>query len=460
MVKGSKKYYECKTDDCGYRSITYLGRCPNCQQFGTFEEVVEREEATKVSNRMTSSNLNASKLKDVQASNTSKLIVTGINEFDRVVGGGIVSDSINVITAPPGAGKSTLLLEVAQKVAEQGKNVLYIAGEESESQIKLRAERILTNISENIYIKSETNLENILEIINKTSPSLVIIDSIQMLYSRECDGSLGGGKQLMHCSSTILNKAKNSESPISVFFVSQVTKQDELRGTREFEHMVDAVFTLSIEDDSGILRMLKSEKNRFGDISEVGLFEMTEVGLKEIANPNKYFITSRTVPVSGSAISAIKEGSRTIAVEVNTLAETNNFTYPSRISQGINKDFLQILLAIMDNKLGCNVKKKDVYVQTSNGIRIKDNSIGLAVIASIYSAIASIPIDNNTVFLGEVSLTGEIKKIPNIDRIIADFERMGFEKIVIPKNNKTKTYSTIKVEEVETVLDIKKIIAK
>jgi len=460
MAKGPKKYYECQTEDCGYHSINNIGKCPNCQEFGTFKEVIEREPTVKKNNRMTSSDSNVSKLKDILASNTSKLIVTGINEFDRVIGGGIISDSVNVLTAPPGAGKSTLLLEVAQKIAEQGKNVLYIAGEESESQIKLRATRILVDISDNIYIKAETNLENIMLIINKIKPTLLIIDSIQMLFSLECDGSLGGDKQLLYCSSTILNKAKNSTFPISVFFVAQVTKDDELRGSREFEHMIDAVFTLTMEDDSGILRMLKSTKNRFGDVSEVGLFEMNETGLIEIANPNKYFITSRTIPVSGSAISAIKEGTRTIAVEVNTLTETNNFTYPSRISQGINRDFLQILLAVMDNKLSCNVKKKDVYVQTSNGIRVKDTSIGLAVIASIYSSVNNIPIDNDTAFLGEVSLTGEIKKIPNIDRIIGDFERMGFKKIIIPKNNKLKTYKIIEIVEIENVSEIKSIIDK
>lgn len=458
MAKGPKINYECQTEGCGYKSSSKLGKCPICQQFGTIIEVIESEPTENKTTRITSSNTNASKLKEVIASNTSKLLITGISEFDRVIGGGIVSDSVNVLTAPPGAGKSTLLLDVAQKIAEQGKNVLYIAGEESESQIKLRAERILIDISDNIYIKSETNLENIIQVIEKIKPTLLIIDSIQMLFSSNCDGSLGGEKQLLHCSSTILNKAKNSTFPISVFFVGQVTKEDELRGSREFEHMIDAVFTLTIEDDSGILRMLKSTKNRFGDISEVGLFEMGESGLKEIANPNKYFITARTTPVSGSAISAVKEGSRTIAIEINTLTETNNFTYPSRISQGISKDFLQILLAIMDNKLNCNVKKKDVYVQTSNGIKVKDTSIGLAVIASIYSSINNFSLDNDTAFLGEVSLTGEIKKIPNIDRIISDFERMGFKKIIIPKNNKAKTYKTISIVEIENISEIKTII--
>jgi DNA repair protein RadA/Sms len=294
--------------------------------------------------------------------------------------------------------------------------------------------------------------------IDEISPSLLIIDSIQMLFSNDCDGALGGEKQLLHCTSSILNKAKNSSKSMCVFFVGQVTKDDELRGSREFEHMVDAVFTLSIGDESGILRMFKSTKNRFGDTSEVGLFEMQESGLKALTNPNKYFITERTTPVCGSAISAIKEGSRTIAIEINALAETNNFTYPSRISQGINKDFLQILLAVMENKMSSNTKKKDIYVQTSNGIRVKDTYIGLGIIAAIDSSISKIPISNDIAFVGEVSLTGEIKKVPNLDRIISDFERMGFKEIVVPANNTTKSFSKIVVKELKNIKDLKTII--
>lgn len=442
--------------ECGYKSATQYGKCPSCKSFETMIE--EISETPSTANRITSKNTNANKLKEIIASNTSNLLKTDIEEFDRVVGGGLVADSVNVISAPPGTGKSTLLLSVAQALANKGHIVLYIAGEESESQIKLRAERILSNISENIYIKSETNLETILSTIDNIAPEFLIIDSIQMLFSDECEGTLGGEKQMIHCTSAILNKAKNSSRSMCVFFVGQVTKEDELRGSREFEHMVDAVFTLSIGDDSGILRMFKSTKNRFGDTSEVGLFEMKEEGLKELTNPNKYFITERTTPVSGSVITAIKEGSRTIAIEINALAESNNFTYPSRISQGISKDFLQILLAVMENKLSSNTKKKDIYVQTSNGIRVKDTYIGLGVIAAIDSAVNKIPIASDIAFIGEVSLTGEIKKVPNIDRIISDFERMGFKEIVIPANNATKKHSKIKVTEIHNIKDIQKII--
>lgn len=452
MSKKEKKYYECI--ECGYRSSTKMGKCPGCKSLGTLEEVLEIAESTTNQSRMTSNNTNAYRLKDIEPSNSSQLIKTGIFEFDRVMGGGIVADSVNVITSPPGTGKSTLLLEVSQKIASQNKNVLYIAGEESESQITSRANRILSDISPNLYVKSETNLETILKIIDNVKPSVLIIDSIQMLFSNECDGTLGGEKQLIHCSSTILNRAKNSNDKFSVFFVGQMTKEDELRGSREFEHMVDAVFTITIGDDTGVLRLLKSNKNRFGDTTEVGLFEMTENGIKELDNPNKYFITERTSPVSGSTITAIKEGSRTIAIEINSLIESNNFTYPSRISQGINRDFLQIIIAIMENKLGVNLKKKDVYLQTSNGIKIKDTYIGLAIVANIYSSCNNIAIDSKTAFLGEVSLTGEIKKVPYIDKIIADFERMGFTKIIIPGNNKTKNFEKIEVVEITNIKQI------
>lgn len=452
MAKKTTNYI---CSECGYKSATQYGKCPSCKSFGTMNEEVL--ELPTVANRITSKNTNAKKLNTVIASNTSNLLKTNIGEFDRVVGGGLVADSVNVISAPPGTGKSTLLLSVSQALASQNYTVLYIAGEESESQIKLRAERILENISDNIYIKSETNLETILSTIDAISPQFLIIDSIQMLFSGECDGALGGEKQLLHCTSAILNKAKNSSKSMCVFFVGQVTKEDELRGSREFEHMVDAVFTLSLGDESGILRMFKSTKNRFGDTSEVGLFEMCETGMKELINPNKYFITERTTPVSGSAISAIKEGSRTIAIEINALAESNNFTYPSRISQGINKDFLQIMLAIMENKLSSNTKKKDIYIQTSNGIKVKDTYIGLGIIAAIDSAVSKTPLPSDMAFIGEVSLTGEIKKVPNIDKIISDFERMGFKTIVIPANNTTKKYTKIEVKEIQNIKDLKTV---
>lgn len=452
MAKKTTNYI---CSECGYKSATQYGKCPSCKSFGTMNEEVL--ELPTVANRITSKNANAKKLNTVIASNTSNLLKTNIGEFDRVVGGGLVADSVNVISAPPGTGKSTLLLSVSQALASQNYTVLYIAGEESESQIKLRAERILENISDNIYIKSETNLETILSTIDAISPQFLIIDSIQMLFSGECDGALGGEKQLLHCASAILNKAKNSSKSMCVFFVGQVTKEDELRGSREFEHMVDAVFTLSLGDESGILRMFKSTKNRFGDTSEVGLFEMCETGMKELINPNKYFITERTTPVSGSAISAIKEGSRTIAIEINALAESNNFTYPSRISQGINKDFLQIMLAIMENKLSSNTKKKDIYIQTSNGIKVKDTYIGLGIIAAIDSAVSKTPLPSDMAFIGEVSLTGEIKKVPNIDKIISDFERMGFKTIVIPANNTTKKYTKIEVKEIQNIKDLKTV---
>lgn len=455
MAKNNKSYVCCV---CGYKSSIEYGKCPSCKSFGTLELQEETPDSPITQTRITTKNSRANKLKEVVASNTGNLLKTGIGEFDRVVGGGLVPDSVNVISAPPGTGKSTLLLTVAQSLADQGHNVLYVAGEESESQIKLRAERILPTISENIFIKSETNLETICDTIDNVSPDFLIIDSIQMMFSSQCDGALGGEKQLLHCTSSILNKAKSSDKSICVFFVGQVTKEDELRGSREFEHLVDAVFTLSIGDDSGMLRMFKSTKNRFGDTSEVGLFEMQEDGLKEIINPNKYFITDRTTPVAGSAISAIKEGSRTIAIEITALAESNHFTYPSRISQGISKDFLQILLAVMENKISENTKKKDIYVQTSNGIRVKDNYIGLGIVAAIDSAVNKIPISTDMAFVGEVSLTGEIKKVPNIDRIISDFARMGFKEIVIPKNNKQKNYNNIKVIEIDNIKDIKSII--
>lgn len=450
-------YHVCQTKDCGYKSSSFLGKCPVCKKYGTLKEILEQKKSTpsqENSNRVSSNDLSVLKLKDVQTLGTKCKLRTGLKEFDRVVGDGITTGSVNVITAPPGCGKSTLLLDVSNNIASDGKKVIYISGEESESQIKQRANRTLDSLSDNFYIKAETNVENIIRIIRNTTPEFIVIDSVQMLYSNDIEGVLGGEKQLMHCVTALLKEAKYSKNIFSIFFVGQVTKEIEARGSMEFLHILDGIFTLENADDLGVLRILRSTKNRFGDTSEVGLFEMLATGMKELSNPNEYFISQRSKPVSGSCITAIKEGSRTIAIEINSLTETNNFSYPSRISQGVNKEYLQILLAILNNKGVCETKKKDVYVQTSNGVKVKDSCVGLAIAASILSVINNIPVPSDIAFLGEVSLTGEIKRVPNIDIILKDFERLGFKKVVVPKGNARNSYKHLKIKEISNITQL------
>jgi len=442
--------------ECGYKTVKYIGRCPQCGSFDTLkEEIIEEEvKSAYTASKMTSTSLPV-KLKEVKA-NALKRYESGIKEFDRVMGGGVVIDSVNIITAPPGTGKSTLLLDIANKFAEQGLNALYISGEESESQIKLRADRILKGkISENLYIKAECNLNHILKDIDSIKPKFVIIDSIQMIYSPDIENVPGGDKQIILCTSMLLKKAKETEEPIVMFFVGQTTKDDELRGTRELEHMVDAVFNLEAEEGS-TLRVLRASKNRFGNIEEIGLFEMTDEGIKEIDNPSKYFITERDHPVTGSVITMIREGSRNIAVEIESLTESNAFSFPTRICGGLNKDFVQILIAVIDKRLKLNMKKHDVYLQVGGGLKVKDTAVGLGVVVSIYSSMKNISVDGKTVFLGEVGLTGEIKRIPNIESRLKDLERMGFEKVFIPKNNvfdlKLKKIKVIEAETIDEVI--------
>lgn len=454
----SKTEFVCSS--CGYKNPKYLGKCPECQKFGTLSEVViekEKEQTIFTKTKMSSKD-KPQKLKLIKA-NTLERYKTDVNEFDRVMGGGLVVDSVNIITAPPGMGKSTLLLEVSNALCNKGLKVLYISGEESESQTKLRADRVLKpTISDNFYVKSECNLNHIIKDIEEIDPSFIIIDSIQTIFSPDLDNMPGGDKQIMYCASSLLKIAKTPENPRVMFFVGQMTKEDELRGSRELEHMVDAVFSIEAEDGSQ-LRILRAKKNRFGNVEEIGLFEMNDEGMIAIDNPSKYFITDRVSPVSGSIITMIRQGNRNIAIEIEALTESNSFTFPTRISGGLNRDFVQILIATADKRMGLNMKKHDVYLQVGGGLRVKDTCVGLGIIMSIYSSIKNVPIDNKTVFLGEVSLTGELKRIPNIMSMLKDLERMGFEKVFIPSSNSIKTkFKKLKIHEVSTLIDVIKLL--
>lgn len=449
----TKTIYKCSS--CGNESAKWSARCFECGTYGTIEEAVAPAKTSLVSTAAASKSHRAVstkgiKLADVKTENSDR-IVSSLKEFNRVMGGGIVKDSVSIITAKPGAGKSTLLLQIAQDIASQGKNVLYASGEESDSQIKSRAKRILRGISENIWIISDNSLDNVLAQIDEINPELIIIDSIQTFTLEEqLPSRAGSPTQTMECANAMVRVAKNKKRPRAVIFVGQMNKNEEMAGLRALEHLVDTV--LMIEGDSDEeLRELQSTKNRFGSTGEMGFFTMTEEGLLSIDNPSEYFMTVRDEKdrVSGSALTVVREGTRPVILEIESLVSTSFMPYPTRIAEGMKKDQLNILISILEQRARFNLLNKNVIIKTTGGLKVKENAINLAIIMSIVSSFSEKPISNDYVFIGDVGLTGELKKVPSMEQRIRELDRMGFQKVYIPQGSLHKKASFENIIPVE-----------
>jgi len=441
-----KTLYRCLS--CGFESIKWLGKCPTCNSWNTLEEVVVESKSLQTRVRQASKKP-IKKLLEV-VSNKSDRIVTGINEFDRVMGGGIVKDSISIITARPGAGKSTLLLQISDAIAQKGYKVIYASGEESDSQIKNRADRILDKIHENIWVVQETSLDNVLDAVEEINPDMLIVDSIQTFtMEASLPARAGSPTQTMECANALLQTAKNEKRPRAVIVVGQMTKNDELAGLRALEHLVDTV--LIIEDDNDEeLRVLVSSKNRFGSI-ENGFFQMCEKGVISIDNPSEFFMTKREEGeiVSGSALTVIKEGTRAIITEIESLVSKSFTPYPTRIGETLGKDKLNTLISILEQRGGINLYDKNVIIKTTGGIKITEQGINLAVIMSIVSSVKQRGIESNIAFIADVGLTGELKKVPSLESRVKELERMGFKKVYVPKNSFMRESSFEKIEVIE-----------
>ncbi|PLS19492.1 DNA repair protein RadA [Bacillus sp. M6-12] len=457
MAKAKTQY---KCNSCQTTKSKWQGHCDNCGKWNTFEEVAVESTSSKSASAvmgsrkgMTSSKKPV-KLNTVQVGKNNR-IVTSNPELNRVLGGGMVRDSLNVITAPPGAGKSTLLMAMSNDLATQGYTVLYASGEESDTQIKGRADRVCNgNISDNLYVVSETSMNRIEQYIEEINPTIVIVDSIQTVYLEDIASRPGTPTQVNECTFKLMEIGKNTAKPRCIWIVGQMTKEDELAGSRTFEHSVDTVLVLEGERNEP-LRTLISQKNRFGDTSEVGLFSMSEEGLIPIVNPSEFFITQRDYPVAGTALTMTKEGTRNIVVEIESLVSKSYYGFPSRMANGIKKDLLQILVEILEQRGGLSCNDKNVTVMVAGGLRLTEPSVNLGIIMSIVSSIYNKALPEGTVFVGEVGLTGEIKKVPNIEGRIKDVDRMGFKKIYIPKGslkNKVDT-ENVEVEEVRSLHD-------
>lgn len=440
-MKKKKPVFICSS--CGHQHPKWQGFCNSCGNSGSLEEMAsEKNTATKVSRGVVS----VKRLSEAQSHNSDR-IVTDIGEFNRVMGGGIVRDSITIITAKPGAGKSTLLLQVAQDIAQKGYTVLYASGEESDSQIKRRAERILTKIEDNIWVHSDTSMNNVLAYIDEIEPDVIIIDSIQTFALEEYNSRPGSPTQTMECSNELLKVAKNSNKPRAVIMVGQMTKEDEIAGLRALEHLVDTVLIIDGEQGEE-LKALSTSKNRYGSTGEIGFFSMNENGMAPIENPSEYFMTQRedNELVSGSALTVVREGTRPIILEIESLVSHSYTPFPSRIGECMRRDQLNTLISVLEQRGNIELFTKNVVVKTTGGYKLKEQSVNLAVIMSIVSSVKDKGIPNDIVFIADIGLTGELKKVPSLESRIRELDRMGFKKVYVAKNSlKKQLFINIKV---------------
>ena len=420
--------------NCGYESAKWLGKCPSCNQWNTFvEEVIDKGEAKNENNwNDYKSEKRTAKTIALSAINSSeeKRLITHDPELNRVLGGGIVPGSIVLVAGEPGIGKSTLFLQDALQI--KNIRILYISGEESEQQIKMRADRLkITN--ENFYLLTETTTQTIFHEIKKLKPELVIVDSIQTLQSNLIDSSQGSISQIRETASEFQRFAKETGTP--VFLIGHITKDGSIAGPKILEHMVDTV--LQFEGDRHYAyRILRTLKNRFGSTAELGIYEMTGEGLRGVTNPSEILITQKETQLSGSAIAATMEGLRPLLIEVQALVTQSVYGTPQRTVSGFDLRRLQLLLAVLEKRSGFHFGVKDVFVNIAGGLKIEDPSIDLSVVCALLSSYEDIPLAQRICFAGEVGLNGEIRAVNRIEQRIAEAEKLGFDKIIVSKYNK------------------------
>lgn len=447
--------YECKVCKTINRKAPI--KCPECGTFDSYEEIKDVEPANKKAEKKTRKKVETLKLKDVVLNNDDR-VLCGISEVDRVMGGGFVSDSVNILTAPPGQGKSTLLLAVANALAERGKTVLYVSSEESAKQIKGRAKRILeSGISDNLYICDTKETNDIEYQTEKLNPDVLIVDSVSSFCSADLNSQSGTPTQIRYCSDMIIRLCKSSDKPRIAIIIAHVTKDDELAGSRALEHDVDAVMYLEGEKDDE-LRVLRTVKNRFGEL-DTGLFLMTDTGLKELDNPSEYFTTKRDAEekVSGVALTMIKEGSRMIVVEIEALLSKTFSAYPTRIATCLRRDNFNILLSIIEQSLKIKLYDKNAIISTTGRIKLSNPSSDLAIIMSVLSAYYSAPIDNTVAFIGEVGLTGELKRTTNIEKCLKELDRLNYKTVYVPRGEyRVKDLQNLTIIKCKDIADVTK----
>lgn len=421
MAKAKGSVFFC--GECGYESTKWLGKCPAC---GSWNTMLEQKKVSSVPSINNLTYAHAIPLADVTTTASGR-VSSGIGELDRVLGGGIVPGSVTLLGGDPGIGKSTLLMQTAAELTKQG-TVLYVTGEESASQLKLRAERL--GVGGDMLILAENDLSAIESEVDRVKPAYVMIDSIQTMYSADCSGTNGSTSQIREATSLITRMAKRTGA--ATFIVGHVTKDGAIAGPRILEHMVDTVLYFE-GDRQDSFRLLRSVKNRFGSTDEIGVFEMRSTGMAEISDPSTLFITGTDLP--GCAVTCAMEGTRPMMVEVQALLSTSPFSNPRRMAAGLDNNRLVLLLAVLEKKAGLRFYDKDVYTNVVGGIRLDERACDLAVAMCIAGAGADIALPPRTAILGELSLTGEVRPVNRLDKRIQECARLGFSHIVVPNSD-------------------------
>ena len=445
-----KIQYVCSS--CGAKAPQMLGRCPVCGEWGTYEEEVVQDSSPKKGVVVRGSK--PQRIQEVQAQEEMRIDMHS-SEFNRVLGGGLVPGSLVLLGGEPGIGKSTLALQVLMKMGD--KRTLYASGEESAKQLKLRAER-LAGSPDNLYIMAETSLERILESVAEVQPEVVVVDSIQTIGTESIEASIGSLSQVRECAAKILQYAKEKNVPFII--VGHINKEGSLAGPKVLEHIVDTV--LQFEGDQHyVYRILRAQKNRFGSTSELGIFEMQQDGLREVSNPSELLLSSNRDGLSGIAIAAAVEGVRPLMIEVQALVASAAYGTPQRSSTGFDGRRLNMLLAVLEKRVGFKLLQKDVFVNIAGGLRVNDPAIDLAVLAAVLSSNMDIALDEQVCITGEVGLAGEIRPVNRIDQRIREAEKLGFKTIIVPRGQKYNAQNLkIKVVEISRVVDAFKFLFK
>lgn len=424
MAKGKNSVFFCQS--CGYESTKWMGQCPACKEWNTMVEEVVDKKTTVTHKQITE--LQVSKLNDVQSSSEERLD-THIKELNRVLGGGIVPGSLVLVGGDPGIGKSTLLLQTCRSLSDQHTSVLYISGEESLQQIKMRADRIGT-FSDDMMLLCETNLDLIQGVIEERRPQVVVVDSIQTMFRENVNSAPGSVSQVREATSVLMRLAK--ERGIAIFVVGHVTKEGTVAGPRVLEHMVDTV--LYFEGDRyAAYRILRAVKNRFGSTNEIGVFEMCQTGLREVPNPSEYMLDGKPQNASGSIVVCTMEGTRPLLVEIQALVCHSAFGMPRRTAAGVDYNRVNLLMAVLEKTVGVKLADQDAYINIAGGMKISEPAVDLGLVLSIISSFRNRPIAEDVICFGEVGLSGEVRSVNMVEQRIAEARKLGFKQCILPK---------------------------
>ena len=456
MAKGKQKTtFFCK--ECGFESPKWLGQCPGCKEWDSFveEPVVKTAAGRSVT---VTEHREPSKLSEI-VTNDEVRTLTGIGELDRVLGGGIVTGSLVLVGGDPGIGKSTLLLQMCKQLAEAGKDVLYVSGEESVKQIKMRADRLGT-FQKELFLLSETDLDIVTEVIGRKKPEIVIIDSIQTMYREEIGSAPGSVSQVRETTSALMRLAKSL--PVSIFIVGHVTKEGVVAGPRVLEHMVDTV--LYFEGDGGAsYRFLRGVKNRFGSTDEIGVFEMRGNGLVEVPNPSEYMLAGKPKQAPGSIVVCSIEGTRPILIEVQALVCQTNFNMPRRTSTGTDYNRVNLLMAVIEKRMGVRMGDCDAYINVAGGMRIHEPALDLGIILALLTSYRNQSLDDETICFGEVGLAGEVRAVNMAEQRVLEAAKLGFKRCILPKVNcrqlaltkeQTRGLELVGIESIHELLEV------